>query len=49
MQACGENERPENGKFCNVSMEAFGPCHPKNDFMYPDGKPCIFLKLNKVN
>lgn len=29
-------------------MEGFHPCMKKNNYQYQIGKPCIFLKLNKI-
>ena len=29
-------------------MSGFGACTEKNGYGYPEGKPCIFLKLNKI-
>jgi sodium/potassium-transporting ATPase subunit beta len=29
-------------------LGVFGPCDEESGFGYADGKPCIFLKLNKV-
>lgn len=40
--------RPEEGETCKVDFSGFGSCTEKNGFGYFDGKPCIFLKLNKI-
>jgi sodium/potassium-transporting ATPase subunit beta len=29
-------------------LAGFGACTARNEFGYPEGKPCIFLKLNKI-
>lgn len=33
---------------CVVDLDQFGPCSQANGYGYPKGKPCIFLKLNKI-
>lgn len=40
--------KPDDGKTCKVDVSGFGACTEKNGFGYPEGKPCIFLKLNKI-
>lgn len=29
-------------------MSAFEPCTAQNEYEYEEGRPCIFLKLNKI-
>ena len=49
-----ENDyQPGAGQFCKVNLKEIvkdeeGPCTKKNNYGFPDGKPCILLKLNKV-
>lgn len=33
---------------CVVAEDQFGPCTKTNSYGYNQGKPCIFLKLNKI-
>ncbi|XP_031813718.1 sodium/potassium-transporting ATPase subunit beta-3 isoform X2 [Sarcophilus harrisii] len=37
-------------KTCKFSLETLGPCSGLNDvnFGYPDGNPCIFVKMNRI-
>ncbi|KAG5677059.1 hypothetical protein PVAND_006843 [Polypedilum vanderplanki] len=42
------NSPPEVGKICNVNLDAFKPCISKENYGYEQGRPCIFLKLNKI-
>jgi sodium/potassium-transporting ATPase subunit beta len=39
---------PGEGESCKVDLTTFGPCTEVNEFGYEEGKPCIFLKLNKI-
>jgi len=43
--ACGDN--PPEGTVCKFPISRLGPCG-KNNYGYDKGKPCIFLKLNKI-
>lgn len=36
------------GESCKVPLDAFKPCVSDKKFGYPEGNPCIFLKLNKI-
>ncbi|XP_069691960.1 sodium/potassium-transporting ATPase subunit beta-2-like [Periplaneta americana] len=45
---CGYDKPPSAGQVCEVKMDEFGNCNKENDFGYPEGKPCVFLKFNKV-
>lgn len=38
----------KNSTLCERSREAFDPCSAAIDFGYSEGKPCVFLKLNKI-
>jgi len=33
---------------CVVDVKQFEPCTTENKYGYAQGKPCIFLKLNKI-
>ncbi|XP_047987250.1 sodium/potassium-transporting ATPase subunit beta-2-like isoform X2 [Leguminivora glycinivorella] len=33
---------------CDVNVNLFYPCTAANNYNYQNGKPCVFLKLNKV-
>lgn len=39
---------PNRGESCKVDLEAFSPCVARKGFEYISGRPCIFLKLNKI-
>lgn len=41
------SEEPGPGKFCKFPLESLGPCGQDN-FGYDLGKPCIYLKMNKI-
>lgn len=48
---CNFGHSATSGKYCPFKIEALDNCSPgKTDRKYgfPDKKPCIFLKLNKV-
>lgn len=36
------------GESCKVDLSAFGNCNHEKGFGYEEGRPCIFLKLNKI-
>lgn len=36
------------GKVCRFDVNTLGPCTKDNGYGYPEGKPCVLLKLNKV-
>jgi sodium/potassium-transporting ATPase subunit beta len=38
----------KNSSSCDEDLSVFGSCTARNEFGYPEGKPCIFLKLNKI-
>ena len=42
--------RPGASQYCTVKPEEFlkGACTEEQDFGFPDGSPCVLLKLNKV-
>jgi len=42
-----DNPAPE-GKVCSLDLSEFGECIKEKKFGYEKGKPCIFLKLNKI-
>lgn len=35
-------------KVCRFDLNSLGPCNKTNNFGYPDDKPCVILKLNRV-
>ncbi|CAL8099438.1 unnamed protein product [Orchesella dallaii] len=35
-------------RVCKVPTEGLGDCTVDNSFGYPDGKPCVLIKLNKI-
>lgn len=49
--AQGKSCAPGNGvsktEFCNFDVASLGPCG-KDGYGYADGKPCIYLKLNRI-
>lgn len=45
---CSFDNPPEHNRACNIPLDKFGACTEKQNFGYTVGKPCIFLKLNKI-
>jgi len=45
---CSFDNPPPDGKVCSVPISKFGSCTESQNFSYPRGKPCVFLKLNKI-
>lgn len=48
---CDYNNPRDPGKVCIFSTDDLSSCSPartKNTYGFPERKPCIFLKLNKV-
>lgn len=45
---CNFNQIPDPNKVCVVDIHQFGPCSPANEYGYNKGRPCVFLKLNKI-
>lgn len=43
-----KNNTPKDKKPCEVKLNAFQPCTKEKKFGYEEGRPCIFLKLNKI-
>lgn len=43
-----KNSAPKPGEICEVKLDAFKPCISDKKFGYEQGRPCIFLKLNKI-
>ncbi|BHF81159.1 Atp1b1p [Sparganum proliferum] len=35
-------------KVCPFSLTTLGPCNRANEFGYPENKPCVILKINRV-
>lgn len=48
MKHCDFKQVRQPQDVCVVSLEQFGSCSQANGYGYPKGKPCIFLKLNKI-
>ncbi|XP_034474154.1 sodium/potassium-transporting ATPase subunit beta-1 [Drosophila innubila] len=48
MKHCGYNQPHNPLDICVVDETQFGPCTSANSYGYKQGKPCIFLKLNKI-
>lgn len=47
-KVCNFNQPQDPNKVCIVDLETFGPCTAKNEYGYNKGRPCVFLKLNKI-
>ena len=45
---CSFDQPPSEGKVCVINIDKFDQCVHKHNFSYTKGKPCVFLKLNKV-
>jgi len=45
---CSFNQTHNVNQVCAVDIETFGPCSPKEGYSYRKGRPCVFLKLNKI-
>lgn len=48
MKHCDFKQLRGANEVCVVNLDQFGPCSQANGYGYPKGKPCIFLKLNKI-
>lgn len=49
---CDYNRPASDGKFCRFRIDTLENCSPgktAGKFGFPEKKPCVFLKLNKVN
>lgn len=49
---CDQDSKRQEGKACKFSADSLGNCSPektKGKYGYPERRPCVFLKLNKVN
>ncbi|KAI5744088.1 hypothetical protein M8J77_025514 [Diaphorina citri] len=47
--SCDYGKRPAPGKVCSVDVNHnMGPCVADNSYGYPQSKPCVFIKLNKI-
>lgn len=38
----------QGNEVCRVSLDSFGKCAPDYGYGFGIGKPCIFIKLNRV-
>ncbi|XP_050527453.1 sodium/potassium-transporting ATPase subunit beta-2-like [Daktulosphaira vitifoliae] len=48
-QGCNHHFYPENGKVCDFRVDInMGNCTSEKKYGYPDGQPCVFIKLNKI-
>ncbi|XP_075213509.1 sodium/potassium-transporting ATPase subunit nervana 3 [Lycorma delicatula] len=45
---CDYDIPPPEGKVCKVDISKWSPCTQSEKYSYPNGHPCIFLKLNKI-
>lgn len=45
---CEFNQTHNANDVCIVDVDSFGPCSKSNDYGYGNGRPCVFLKLNKI-
>lgn len=45
---CDFDNYPPEGKVCKVDISKWAPCTSSEQYSYPSGHPCIFLKLNKI-
>lgn len=43
-----KNKKPSGDESCKINLKDFAPCTAERKFGYPEGRPCIFLKLNKI-
>ncbi|KAH8402509.1 hypothetical protein KR222_001206 [Zaprionus bogoriensis] len=48
MKHCGFKQVHNPNDSCVVDLDQFQNCSQANHYGYKDGKPCIFLKLNKI-
>lgn len=46
---CSFENPPPDGKVCGMDELQFAPCNLEKQYGYNLPRPCIFLKLNKVN
>nr|VZI26462.1 unnamed protein product [Spirometra erinaceieuropaei] len=45
----GDVKKPNTAnKVCPFSLTTLGPCNRANEFGYPENKPCVILKINRV-
>jgi len=45
---CTFNETHDPNQVCIVDINNLGNCSPENNYGYLNGRPCVFLKLNKI-
>ncbi|KAL9927317.1 nervana 1 isoform 2-T2 [Glossina fuscipes fuscipes] len=45
---CEFNQTHKPEDVCVVDVEKFETCSPANSYGYKNGRPCVFLKLNKI-
>lgn len=47
-KVCDFGQTPDPKKVCAVDINTFGECSPSKEYGYNKGRPCVFLKLNKI-
>lgn len=45
---CSYLNPPPPGKVCRIRVSDFDRCNEVNEYEYPRGSPCVFIKLNKI-
>lgn len=45
---CGLGQGATQHRVCRVPIDELGNCTIDKEFGYPEGKPCVLIKLNKV-
>ncbi|XP_055908766.1 sodium/potassium-transporting ATPase subunit beta-1 [Eupeodes corollae] len=47
-KVCNFGQTQDPNKVCIVDINSFGECSPEKEYGYNKGRPCVFLKLNKI-
>ncbi|XP_043462812.1 sodium/potassium-transporting ATPase subunit beta-1-like [Leptopilina heterotoma] len=47
-QICNYDALPHQNKVCMFDVDTLGPCSYGQGYGFATGKPCVFLKLNKI-
>jgi len=45
---CSYGQGADEKRVCKVPVDQLGDCKKETSFGYPDGKPCVLIKLNKI-